>query len=472
MFDDFDTLYLVLSTINPHDYVRKKVNGYAMLDSIKALRKEIEQVHTTENFYWLINRALILCQDGHTSPMRKYFYDYITDEDKQKWKSTPADTAVIDEYSRIRGERLQSVKLSLPIKYINGQYITLQTFFFNKIAVTANAILINVNGMPVHSFVRTKLQHKKDLHWDFNNHRFYADDFYNSFDIPLTDKIRFEFKAGKKLLPLSLSLADSVSAATKLLYVKDKEIKKVAYFADEKILYIRMPIMWDSAFYLQQIDSLQNVLPINSIEKVLLDVRDNAGGNDGDWVSIITRFLQKPVIRNIIKCLNPHNPFTQRIYADSFRIFKSPLIQNSEFTEAINAPDTILPYKNKLRFSGKIYVIQNENCFSATGDLISTCQFSDQLINIGNSTGWFGGFGSMPWVFILPHSKILYWTEPLIDFTNVKSPGDLFHNEVKIPLMLTTKDYLSRYSYKGDIYEQKFLLTEDPVVKRILSFTD
>jgi hypothetical protein len=58
MYADFDTLYNILSTTNPHDFVRKKVNGYAMLDSIKALRKEIGDIATTESFYWLINRAL------------------------------------------------------------------------------------------------------------------------------------------------------------------------------------------------------------------------------------------------------------------------------------------------------------------------------------------------------------------------------------------------------------------------------
>jgi hypothetical protein len=468
MLDDFDTLYKTISNVNPHDYVRRKVNGYAMLDSIKALSNEIVQVHTAEDFYWLINRALILCQDGHTSPVRKYLYEYMADEDKMKWNSTIADTAVIDEYSAIRRKRLEAVKLILPIKYINGEYITLQTFSVSRQTVPQNAVLKKVNGMPVHAFVRTKLQHKKDLHWDFTNNRFYADDFYNSFDVPLTEKIRFDFKDKRGMVSMYAGLSDTVTAAAQLAYVPDKEKKKVIYFAEQKILYIRMPVMWDSAFYLTQIDSLQNVLPLNSIQKVLLDVRDNAGGNDGDWVSVISRFLDKPVIRNITKCFNPGNPYRQRIYADSFRIFKNAFIRHGTFLEAINAPDTILPYKNKLNFAGKIYVIQNENCFSATGDLISTCQFSDQLINIGNSTGWFGGFGSMPWVFILPNSKILYWTEPLLDFSNVKRPEDLFHNEVEIPVKLSAQDYFKRYAYKGDVYGKDFLFAKDAVIKRIL----
>ena len=468
MYADFDTLYKTLSTVNPHDYVRKKVNGYAMLDSIKALRTEIEKTNSTEEFYWLVNRVLILCQDGHTSPLRKVFYEYISEEDKAKWKSTVADTLVIDEYSRIRRERLQAIKLALPIKYINGQYIALQNFSVNKITVPQNAVLIKVNEIPVHSFVRSKLQYKKDLHWDFINSRFYSDDFYNSFDMSLTDKIRFDFKGAKKMVSLYASLSDTVTAAVKLAYTQEKEIKKVLYLADKKILYIRMPVMWDSAFYLAQIDSLQNVLPANSIKKVVMDVRDNAGGNDGDWVSVVIRFLHEPVIRTITKCFNPDNPYKQRIYADSFRVFKNSFIHNQEFTEAINAPDTILPYKNKLNFTGKIYVIQNENCFSATGDLISTCQFSDQMINIGNSTGWFGGFGSMPWVFILPNSKILYWTEPLLDFSNVKKPEDLFHNEVKVEVKLSVQAYFKRYAYKGDIYGKDFLFLNDAVIKKIM----
>ncbi len=200
----------------------------------------------------------------------------------------------------------------------------------------------------------------------------------------------------------------------------------------------------------------------------MLDVRDNAGGNDGDWVSVISRFLHKPIIRPITRCFNPINFSKDRIYADSFRVFKNAFVKNGAFLEAINTPDTILPYKNKIGFSGKIYVIQNENCFSATGDLISTCQFTDQMVNIGNSTGWFGGFGSMPWVYILPHSKILYWTEPLLDFTNVTKPEDLFHNEVKMPMQLSAADYAHRYTYKNDWYSKDYLFTYDKVFKAIL----
>ena len=135
-----------------------------MLDRIKGFRNNIEQLHCTKDFYWLVNRALILCQDGHTDPARKYLYKYIADDEKMKWKSTEADTAVIDEFFRIRKERLQAIKLNLPVKYINGRYITLQKFSVSRITVPQNSVLTKVNGKPVHSFVRTKLQYKKDLH--------------------------------------------------------------------------------------------------------------------------------------------------------------------------------------------------------------------------------------------------------------------------------------------------------------------
>jgi Peptidase family S41 len=468
LYDDFDTLYQMLSTVNPHDYVRKTVNGYAMLDSIKSLRSKIENIHSAEDFYWLVNRALTLCQDGHTSTVSKWLYNSMTGEDRLKWHSTIADTFVIKQYSKLRKERIAAVNLVLPIKYINGEYVSLQRFYLNNNAIPPDAILRKVNGLSVHDFVRSKLQYKEELHWDFRNKRFYANDFYNAFDINLSEQINFEFHDGNKSIVASATLRDTAQVTEKLIYERQERLGKVRYYADERIIYIRMPVMHDSAFYLSQIDSLQTVLSASSVAKVIFDVRDNPGGNDGDWTSVLVRFLSKPVIRTIAYGLNRKNPAKHRIYADSFRILKNLFIKSGEFAEAINAPDTILPYKNKIGFAGKIYVVQNENCFSATGDLITTCQFSDQLINVGNSTGWFAGFGSMPWVFILPHSKILYWIEPLIDFGNARKPEDLFHNQVKMQVFLSAEDYLKRYSYQGDIYEKAFLLLHDPVIKRIL----
>ncbi len=243
MLDDFDTLYHVISSINPHDYVRRKVNGYAMLDSIKSLRKEIKNIQTTEAFYWLINRALILCQDGHTSIVRKYLYEYMADDDRHKSNSSITDTTIIKAYSKLRSDWLTNIKLSLPLKYIDGEYISLQSFSVNGIAVPQNAVLTTVNSVPVHLFVQKKLQYKKDLHWDFKHKRFYSDDFYNSFDHTLTDKITFKFEGRGKKVSLIASLSDTVHTANKLVYIQDKEIKTVEYFADKQILYIRMPVM-------------------------------------------------------------------------------------------------------------------------------------------------------------------------------------------------------------------------------------
>ena len=121
-----------------------------------------------------------------------------------------------------------------------------------------------------------------------------------------------------------------------------------------------------------------------------------------------------------------------------------------------------------LRYQGPVYVLQNENCFPSAGSLLSTCQFSAQLINVGNSMGWFVGFGSMPWVLQLPRSRILYWTGPRLDFTQVRQPADLFHNNVKVPVALTARDYAQRYTYPGDWYAEEYLLKHDPVFRQVL----
>ena len=460
MYADYDTLIMALTKINPHDFIRKTVNGYAQSDSIISLKKRIDTITSTVSFFWLVNTALNYCQDGHTSIRGKNTYANIDSIDVLKWNLHITDTTLMQAYRNLYFATVSGYKLNLPIKYLNGTYITLTSFTYRNQTIPANALLKAVNKEEINAYVNTLQGSLKNMHWDFDNKRFYADNFYTALNHAATDSIQLAFLKGQKTYEISVRLSDTVVLDKPLKYEQEGK-PSVQYFPAGKILYIRMPEMRDGNFYVTKIDSLSKH---HTIAKIIFDVRDNAGGSDPEWAKVITHLINKPIIRKIISCGNIANPRRDRWFDEpipSIQVYQNSFIQQPVYQLISDEADTLVPDINSLNFKGKIYILQNENCFSSTGDLISTCQFSDQLINVGNSTGWFAGFGSMPWIMALPNSKIAYWTEPRIDFTNVKRPDDLFHNQVKIRVVPTLQDYITRYSYVNDWDSEKFLFSFD-----------
>lgn len=463
---DFDTLCSVLARVNPHDFVRRTVNGYSMMDSIRALRPGLDSINSAASFYALVTRALTYCQDGHTSTVSVRLFGNVDSLDARRWFCSPQDTSIVKAYSALYRHQQERYRLLLPIRYVEGDYRVWTDFSYRQIRVPFGATLVGCNGQTIHAFVSRLLSYAPDMHWDFKNRRFYTEDFTRSRYLSASDSVSLTFRWQGQSITQRVALSDTVNTGISVQPARQDRRQIVSYFADQQLLYIRMPVMANGAFYRRRIDSLVRNQPIR---KIVFDIRDNPGGSDPEWQAVLCHLIAKPIVRPIVTCANGANPRADRLnLSGPNRLFKAAFLPDSLYQIVSAEPDTLAPDSSSIRFEGKIYILQNENCFSSAGSLILTCQFSDQLINTGNSTGWFAGFGSMPWVMILPHSKILYWIEPLLDFTNVKQVGDLFHNKVKLPVNLTLDEYRSRTCAK-DRYGADFLFGYDPVFKTVLN---
>ncbi|MFN0201373.1 MAG: hypothetical protein ACKVTZ_07625, partial [Bacteroidia bacterium] len=282
MYADFDTLYKTLLSVNPHDFVRKTVNKYAMLDSIKALRKHIEQIKTTEEFFWLINKALTYCQDDHTSVVSKRFYPFIDSLDRVRLRTNISDTSRISFYSKIRRSRIKSMPLRLPIKYIDGQYKVLQTFTLRGKTIEQGSTLTHYNEQAIAVYLKSHLGDIEALHWDFERKIWHKDEFYQGNHIPINQEnvLTFSYKGNRTDIKASLSDTIQLNQADKsTLEVTDTK-PFITFFNEPKILYIRMPEMSNKDFYIQQLDSIRKRINTTEISKIIWDIRGNAGGDD------------------------------------------------------------------------------------------------------------------------------------------------------------------------------------------------
>ncbi|MBU6343368.1 MAG: hypothetical protein KGS48_17865, partial [Bacteroidetes bacterium] len=275
MYADFDTLYSTLSKVNPHAYVRKTVNHYAMLDSIGALRTQIAHISTPEEFFWLVNKALTFCQDDHSAVLPKRFYPFIDSLDRIRLHFQVSDTSYISAWNQLKRARNKAIQLQLPIRYLNGQYKVLETFTVNGTRILQGAELRTFNDLKIADYLKQHLGDVETLHWDFDRNQWYKDDFYRGNHLAPEAKIRFVFFQEGHRQELRCTLKDSVQIEKPLdAAPKDQDSEPfIRFFEKQGILYIRMPEMSHMEFYLRQLDSIHRQVPVQNISKIIWDIR-------------------------------------------------------------------------------------------------------------------------------------------------------------------------------------------------------
>jgi len=309
------------------------------------------------------------------------------------------------------------------------------------------------------------------MRWDYSHNIYYSERFYNAFNLSANQSLKLKFidKKGKEIIgvfKLNQALEyedDTTSDAT-------KQIKKVEYFSNEQMLYIRVPRMnMDHVeFYPTEIKSKVSGKPL---KKVVIDIRNNSGGTDNVWVKILAAIIDKPIDFKMLLLANPTKEMRQKFPENSAKwtSYRASFLDDYEYAVFAYGDRQIEPASSSLNFKGKIYILQNEGIYSSAGAMAAIGMLADNIFTVGQNTGWLLGRGINPIVFELPHSKILYRIEPVIDFQNVKNAEDVYHDKVEIPISLTIDQYLERTNYNGDIFAREFLFNHDPVFIRVLS---
>ncbi|MCF0069136.1 S41 family peptidase [Dyadobacter sp. CY261] len=468
MYADFDTLTKTIREISPQIEVRKKITGVDIVRKLEEYRRKIDRLNTIEEFAILIRAALTLCQDGHTSLIRKDYY--------------PADSIYLQlgisqtainlqaKYDSLFDKIVKAKKFNLRLRYIDGNYYNLYPFYHHGLLLKQGYKLVSCNGVEINEFVQNLCSSKRMLRWDFRKSQWFSEDFFNSYDLKASDSLKLEFLdltdkpiSGRFCLKDSLQLQNDFQKSLQNVSL----IKKVEYFEQEKILYIRMPEMEEGEFYSEKILQLAKD---REIFKIVIDIRDNPGGSDFAWMKVLSAIISDPIRQeNLILCNN--SPLMKCKFPEASKrwtIYQSPVFPESNYAVYAAGQSTIKPDINSLKFSGAIYVIQNENIYSSAGSLSAIGALADNITTVGSPTGRLLGKGISPLIFELPHSKIMYRIEPVIDFMNVKRPEDVFHDTVEMPVELSIAQYVQRLQEKGDVYSKDYLLNHDPVFKTIL----
>jgi hypothetical protein len=447
MLEDYDFLLNKIEQISPHLEPKKELWNYDILQQIKNRRQEIDTITSYNSFWFLVSRALQTCQDGHTGIRTK----------------NEAFEKIYDDFN-----------IDLPFKYLNGEYTLIKPFTFNGQTFPIGTIATKFNGLNIHDYVQTTPQYRYFMQWDVLNKRFYYNSFFATDNIALTK----EFSLTLKTQDQNNSIIN-FKTSDKVVIQKSEAIfsssKKVEFWKEQKVLYIRVPVMDrdDIPFYKREILTQSKG---KQIEKILIDIRNNLGGSDAVWQAIYETIIPTSISYEQKLCGNKPDFMTKDylkekgLKVEDIKSENISFLNNHKLYTYYLGTTTIKPSKKSILFKGKIIVIGNENIYSSAGScmLLPNANPQDSIISIGRPTGRFLGGGYDPIVCTLPNSKIEFNIEPAIDMTNTKEAKDIMHDTYEITMPYSIKEFADKFNYSGNIWSKEYLIKYDPFIAKAL----
>ncbi len=160
------------------------------------------------------------------------------------------------------------------------------------------------------------------------------------------------------------------------------------------------------------------------IDKLILDLRNNEGGDEYQQMELMSYLYDKPfrLYQNIYLSHLDFRPLKRVIIErdtaellfnndDEYmrKVNDNLWINNYEYSDNLQLKD---PKPNV--FKGKLYVLMNGTCFSSAGDLISDLKKTTDAVFIGEESGgtFEGPTGGNDIVIELPNSKIMVRISP------------------------------------------------------------
>jgi hypothetical protein len=456
MYADFDSMTSNILRASPRIIFKKELWNYDVKKHFKKLRTSIDTISNDFSYYLLLCKTLQVAQDGHIDPWHQ----------QDDWANKQAQIL-----KKVRNK----FKLSIPNTYINGKYIIREPFIINDDTIKIGTEITHINKLKIDNYL---LQHLTDewYEYDMEHHNFFYSGFFNNLTTIFQDTITLTFKnnnAPSKTYKLA------INQPTKWLPdngIRNQDTTRVEYWNKEKILYIRLTRM-DPKYkpYLKNEISKCKEDKLN-IEKIIIDIRNNPGGQDNVWQSLFAELLADTITYPLKIDDFPNGFVTREIVEKTgikvegfFKPDNSFLLKKYGLVTLVDTKESLPPSPTSIKFKGNIYLLA-EDIFSSAGSALSVANKSstDNLISVGRKTGSFLGIGFSPIVFTLPNTRFKYRAAPSIEVTNIKKLEDLMQYNLEIEVPYSIEEFKIRDSYAGSTSSKEYLILYDNFIKTVL----
>lgn len=487
MYADFDELVKIITKCNPQLDVRKIVTNYHQIDTIKALRKNIDNIITYSDFRDLLNQVLFHVLDPHSVEEYNYYgFDNLENIDTSEMSNRAAYYNSAEYLNKIKNSHNTCELINFPITPVylledDSYWLTGNTKIINKDKSDSIQFecmkIISYNNQPFERFVEN--YNKFDLRYNFQKQKYY---FGNNLGLNIPNRGHLKGIQDGKIIEFHIedyptqfvsSRIDNKEIDSTLKNVPIKEspyfikTKKVEFFEADSILYIYINRMIVDTSFCNQIKKVAKNKTINC---VVIDVRDNLGGNDNCWLNILKAIVKNSLTYNVKLASNKNRMMKNKFkgYHYPNKCEKIEWLEKKKFM-IMDYKYTIKPDTNSINYEGKIYILSNKNTYSAGHSLVDVAnQLDDRFVTIGTNTGRIVGLGINPQLFQLKHSKFSFRLACTIDIYNCKEAIDVYKDFPKILVFPSKKEELYYPKSKYDCKSEEYLRNFDTMFRKVL----
>jgi len=387
--DDVDSLTKYIEEVHPNAFFKfPKDKFYKKTDSIKSI---IDKPMSDFDFYFLVSPLVAKLEDGHTSiqpPVKEYF----------------STNPVIFPYL---------LKLSAKEPYLVFDREIAKTM---KSKIPHNALIISINDIASNQIINDLANLSSGESKSFRLARindvffFYL---YGLYGEKSNYTIKYKLNNITETENISCIHLDSLMKMKKRDTSISKENKPKDYSLsinkENKTAIIDFESFNDVKIFKIFIDSAFQQIKENKTENLIIDIRNNGGGNSiiGDeFFQYISHENFMQVAKSKTKNSRLMKEFYKMMFAktqDSLLLYR---LNNPDGLGEFQSDSLIKLRENPLRFSGTIYLLTSTNTFSSAAFFAQCFKYYKMGQIIGEETGgWMVHYGDL--VFAkLPNSKL------------------------------------------------------------------
>jgi hypothetical protein len=470
MYADFDELITILQDCNPQLAVRKAVTGIDNLELAKSLRSAIDTITERRNFDYILSRVLKYMYDIHARKNNDFSAKY----DNLKG----IDTNILNY------RKNNPLPMSPPFMFLSNPVHINDDYFLGgagKIFIQGTNDTLNLyyskiityNGVPYKKYVQETLNTypASGVRWDYQKK-----EYYHVFPmIPFSGILTVEDKG--KIIDIDLNQKYGVylrnDTVVNTTFSKEIIPETVFYFEKDSLLFIGLNRMNDSER--KTVQQIQEIAKDKPIAKVIIDVRGNKGGSDNVWHGILQAIVADSLVYDPVlafkntKRIKKYYQYVTFYDIKKFDVKQFEWLPGETFLVSNFPPQYIVPDSNSLNYKGKIYILQDEEVYSAGHSLTSYASHVEQLVSVGKPSGLLAGFGLNPALFQLKYSKFTFRLETAIDVSHATKPEDVYQDIPEIIINIPPEKELQ---YKKDWYYdrrcEKYLYEYDYLFQKVL----
>lgn len=443
MYEDFDYFVDIIKSCNPQYPVVKVITGYDMLENLSLLRKQITDISGVYEFMKIMKTAMGYILDGHCwigDALWWHRYGLYKDEVKLLGL-TDLDFAYMFHY---RDSVFYKYPPRIDLCYTDGKYCLKYTTTFylqnDSMVVPAGSEILLYNNQPIQEHINTFKTNNSA--WDNVHKIFYS----KRIDIEDNKKTKLKFLIQQEPVYVEFSYFRQ----DERIFDMEKFRKiHMCYFQKDSVLYIRLPLM--SA---DTLEMKENILSFKNhhIKGVIIDIRENYGGNDKIWEYLLSLIGGTAVRFHSSIIINDHPEVIKRY--SGYEIKRSwPMLKTDKPFIVLDDEQAVIENtKENLGYEGLIYILTDDEIFSSAGSFASLGKQNTRIKTVGIHTGVYNGRGATPNGFVLPNSRLPFRLNLTLDDANISEAIDFLHDYITYPVS-PTANYFKYYHNPQRSYE-------------------